>query len=218
MHVAIIMDGNRTWARNRGLPSLSGHKKGVDALNSVIQACPQLGVDVLTVYAFSTENFRRSPQEVDGILNTMADMADTNLHLFIENNIRVTLLGTLDNLPARVVHSLTQLVERTQHCDGAVLQAAVNYGGRDEIVRATKKVVAAGKEITEENISNYLDSTAEPDILIRTGGHVRISNFLMWQSAYTEFFFVQKNWPAFTGEDLANILKQFKTRTRKFGA
>jgi len=217
MHVAIIMDGNRTWAKRFNLPWIDGHKKGADAVKNIIESCPKLGIKTLTLYAFSTENFKRSQEQVDGILEIIAASANTYKAKAIEKGIQVKLLGDTSRLPDDIKDSLVNLTEETKNGQSGVLQLAVSYGGRDEIVRAVNKLVNEGKEITEESISQYLDTPLEPDIVVRTGGQMRTSNFLPWQSVYSELFFIEKNWPDFEVNDLEQILLEYANRNRKFG-
>jgi len=217
MHVAIIMDGNRTWAKRFNLPWIDGHKKGADAVKNIIECCPKLGIKTLTLYAFSTENFKRSQDQVDGILEIIAASASTYKVKAIKEGIRVKLLGDISRLPKNIKDPLVDLMEETKNGNVLTVQLAVSYGGRDEIVRAVNKLVNEGREITEESISQQLDTPLEPDIVIRTGGQMRTSNFLPWQSVYSELFFVEKNWPDFTVADLEQVLLEYAKRNRKFG-
>jgi len=218
MHVAIIMDGNRTWAKRLNLPWIDGHKKGVEVVEKIIKACPDLGIKTLTLYAFSTENFKRSQEQVDGILGIIAASASFYKPKMIKNNVKVELLGDLNKLSQNIKVPLQNLADEIKNGNLLTLQIAVNYGGRDEIVRAVNKLIQQKKEITEQSISQNLDTSSEPDVVIRTGGQMRTSNFLPWQSAYSELFFVQKNWPDFEVNDLEEVLLEYKNRNRKFGA
>jgi undecaprenyl diphosphate synthase len=217
MHLGIIMDGNRTWAGKLGLDWIFGHRQGVKALEDTLEACPELGIDTLTVYAFSTENFKRTKDQVEGILGVIAESAIKYKEKLIGKNVRARVIGKLDGISKSISEPLQKLEEGTKNCNGVTLQICVNYGGRNEIVRAVQKLVDNKDEITEENLSKYLDVSNDPDLIIRPGGQQRLSNFLLWQSAYSELYFTDKLWPDFNKEELTKIIHEYAERNRKFG-
>ena len=221
-HIAIIMDGNRRWAKEHNLPSMLGHKKGVEALKTVLKACHKLGVKYLTVYAFSTENWKRTPDEVDFLMNLLADTIKNEINELAENGVVVNFIGDLTKLGGNLRGILSDATDRTKDNKGVNLQIAFNYGGRDEIVNAVKNIVNSGikaDEITEETISEnlYTRGIPSPDLLIRTGGEKRISNFLLWQSAYSEIYVTDEFWPDFGEESLVRAIRDFATRQRRWG-
>ncbi|MCM1009604.1 MAG: isoprenyl transferase [Fusobacterium sp.] len=219
-HIAVIMDGNRRWAKERNLPSMVGHKKGVDALKATMRACDDFGVKYLTVYAFSTENWNRKPEEVEFLMNLLGETLKNQLAEMHENNVVISFIGDTTKLSAKLQEILKNAVEVTKNNTGVNLQIAFNYGARAEIVNALQKIVDSGeKEVTEELISRnlYTAKVPDPDLLIRTGGEQRISNFLLWQIAYAEILVVQKFWPEFGKEELASAIMEFEHRQRRFG-
>ena len=225
-HIAIIMDGNRRWARSKGLDVKEGHKKGAETLQKIAKYCNEIGIKYLTVYAFSTENWKRSKEEVStlmlllkGYLKKFSKTAETD-------NIRLKVLGDITALEKGVQESIENAIERTKDNSGLTVNIAFNYGGRDEITRAVKKIANKIKnkeinieDINEELISNnlYTKGEPDPDLLIRTSGEIRTSNFLPWQLVYSEFCFVEKNWPDFNNDDLLEAIKVYQNRNRKFG-
>jgi undecaprenyl diphosphate synthase len=213
------MDGNRTFAKSRLLPTVYGHTKGMENLVEILEEATKLGVKTLTVYALSTENYlKREKGEVDHILKLIIKGARYYKRKLIGNNVRVKVLGKFQSLPAKIVQTLDNLVDQTKSGNQILLQICLNYGGRDEIIRSINKAIASGeKEITEEILSNYLDSSLEPDLIIRSGGFQRTSNFLPWQSVYSEYYFTDKTWPEFTKSDLKNAIDSFNQLKRKFG-
>ncbi|VAW19790.1 Undecaprenyl diphosphate synthase [hydrothermal vent metagenome] len=227
MHVGIIMDGNGRWATRRGLARLIGHKRGAAQVKKIVKNCPKLGVNTLTLYAFSTENWKRAAHEVEGLMKLFRGYLANNLVELHEKNVRVRFLGDPTPLSPEILVLMERLRSLTEHNTGLQLNVAINYGGRDEMVRATKAIavkVAAGEmaieDITEERFSEFLDThdQNDPDLIIRTAGEMRLSNFLTWQSAYSEFAFLQESWPEFTPDVFENTLENFHSRTRKFGA
>ena len=221
-HIAIIMDGNRRWAKERNLPSALGHKKGVDALKAAMRACDDFGVKYLTVYAFSTENWNRKPEEVNFLMDLLAQTLKNELKEMNENNVVISFIGDTTKLSPKLQEILRNSVETTKNNTGVNLQIAFNYGSRDEIVNAVKSIVKEGIEpekITEETISKnlYTNGIPDPDLLIRTGGEKRISNYLLWQIAYSELFFTKTLWPDFNKDELTAIINDFKTRERRYG-
>lgn len=226
-HIAIIMDGNRRWARNRGKPASFGHKAGAKALEKIVRYANKIGLEYITVYAFSTENWKRAEEEVKALMMLLQSYLDDYSKRADSENIKVKILGDITALSAGMQKSITNCMERTKNNTGVTFNIALNYGGRDEIVRAVKKISEQVKEekikiedINEEMISNnlYTEGMPDPDLVIRTSGEIRLSNFLPWQVVYSEFLFVDKNWPDFSEEDLDNAIIEYQKRTRKFGA
>ena len=219
-HIAIIMDGNRRWAKERNLPSAFGHKKGVEALKAAMRACDDFGVKYLTVYAFSTENWNRKPEEVNFLMDLLAQTLKNELKEMNENNVVISFIGDTTKLSPKLQEILQNSVDTTKNNTGVNLQIAFNYGARAEIVHAVKEIIASGeKEITEETISKYLytKNMPDPDLLIRTGGEMRVSNYLLWQIAYSEFIVMEKFWPEFDKYTLAECILEYKRRNRRFG-
>ena len=219
-HIAIIMDGNRRWAKERGLPSAVGHKKGVDALKATMRACDDFGIKYLTVYAFSTENWNRKPEEVNFLMDLLGQTLKNELQEMDDNNVVITFIGDTSRLSTNLQKILNNAVDRTRNNTGVHLQIAFNYGSRDEIVRAIKEIIKDGVEdITEKTVSQYLytKDIPDPDLLIRTGGEMRISNYLLWQIAYSEFIVVKDFWPEFNKNELKNCILEFANRNRRYG-
>jgi undecaprenyl diphosphate synthase len=219
-HIAIIMDGNRRWAKERNLPSAVGHKKGVDALKATMRACDDFGIKYLTVYAFSTENWNRKPEEVNFLMDLLGQTLKTELKEMDENNVVISFIGDTTKLSDKLQKILKNAVETTKNNTGVNLQIAFNYGSRDEIVNAVKHIVKEGiTDITEETISKHLYTSEipDPDLLIRTGGEMRVSNYLLWQIAYSEFIVIPEYWPEFDKEKLAQCVTEYKRRNRRFG-
>lgn len=223
-HVAIIMDGNRRWAKNKGLPSAVGHKKGVDSLKSTVYACNDYGIKYLTVYAFSTENWNRKPEEVDFLMNLLGHTIKNELQELNDNNVVISFLGDLTKLAPKLQEILYHAIDVTKDNSGVHLQIAFNYGARDEIVTAAKKLakkLAAGeiKEITEKEFEQelYTSNMPDPDLLIRTGGEMRVSNYLLWQIAYAEILVMKEFWPEFDKNTLAKAVAEFHNRHRRYG-
>ncbi len=219
-HIAIIMDGNRRWAEKRGLPSAIGHKKGVEALKRTMRACDDFGIKYLTVYAFSTENWNRKPEEVNFLMNLLGATLQNELKEMHENNVVISFIGDITQLSDKLQKILKKSVETTKNNTGVNLQIAFNYGSRAEIVRAVKQIVDEGiTDITEETITNHLytKDIPDPDLLIRTGGEMRISNYLLWQIAYSEILVLDTFWPDFDKELLTQCVLEFNHRNRRFG-
>jgi len=225
-HVAIIMDGNRRWAKQKGLPSAFGHKKGVDALKTVMRACDDYGIKYLTVYAFSTENWNRKQEEVDFLMDLLGQTIKNELQEMHENGVVISFIGDLTKLSPKLQEILAHAVEVTKNNSGVRLQIAFNYGSRDEIVNAVKQIsdkVLSG-EISSDNIDEnviskylYTSSIPDPDLLIRTGGEMRVSNYLLWQIAYSEFYVTKILWPDFDKKSLAEAIEDFHSRQRRYG-
>lgn len=219
-HIAIIMDGNRRWAEKRNLPSAVGHKKGVEALKRTMRACDDFGIKYLTVYAFSTENWNRKPEEVNFLMNLLGVTLQNELKEMHENNVVISFIGDITQLSSKLQKILEKSVETTKNNTGVHLQIAFNYGSRAEIVRAVKEIVDEGiTDIAEETITNHLytKDIPDPDLLIRTGGEMRISNYLLWQIAYSEILVLDTFWPDFDKELLTQCVLEFNHRNRRFG-
>ena len=224
-HIAIIMDGNRRWAKENNLDTASGHKEGAENLKRIAKFANKIGIKYLTVYAFSTENWKRTKEEVGAIMKLLKFYI-LDFFKSYDNNIKVRVIGRTDDLPKDIYSEIKKVEEKTKNNTGLVLNIAFNYGGRDEITTATKKIAEKGKngelnieDITEELISNnlYTAGQPDPDLLIRTSGEERISNFLTWQISYSEFVFTDKYWPAFSNQDLLETIAIYQKRTRRFG-
>lgn len=226
-HIAIIMDGNRRWAKEKNLPSAFGHKKGVDSLKTTMKACDDFGIKYLTVYAFSTENWNRKKEEVDFLMNLLGETIKNELKEMHENGVVINFIGDLTKLSPKLQGILAHAVEVTKDNTGVRLQIAFNYGSRDEIVHAAKKIASKVKtgelnadDISEDIISKnlYTKDIPDPDLLIRTGGEMRVSNYLLWQIAYSEFLVTKKYWPEFDKNALAEAIEEFNRRQRRYGA
>ena len=219
-HIAIIMDGNRRWAKERNLPSAVGHKKGVDALKATMRACDDFGVKYLTVYAFSTENWNRKPEEVNFLMDLLGQTLKNELQEMHDNNVVIKFIGDTTKLSDKLQEILANAVEKTKNNTGVNLQIAFNYGSRAEIVKAVQDIANSGiKEITEDLISKYLYTSdiPDPDLLIRTGGEMRVSNYLLWQIAYSEFIVLPEFWPEFDRTKLTECIQEFDSRNRRYG-
>ena len=221
-HIAIIMDGNRRWAKEKNLPSVFGHKKGVDALKTTLKACDKFGIKYLTVYAFSTENWNRSEDEVNFLMELLANTIKNELKEMHQNGVVISFIGDLTKLNTKLREILNEAVEYTKDNNGVNLQIAFNYGARDEIVNAVKKIVEKGiksEDITAEVISDelYTKKIPDPDLLIRTGGEMRVSNYLLWQIAYCEIFVTEQYWPDFNESSLVNAIQEFSNRQSRYG-
>lgn len=225
-HIAIIMDGNRRWAKEHGVSTKLGHKEGAENLKRLTRYANKIGLEYLTVYAFSTENWKRSEEEVGALMILFKNYLDDLTKAADTENIRIKFFGHIDSLSKILQDSIKKAIEKTKSNTGTTLCIAFNYGGRDEITKATKEIaedVKSGKidvnDINEQLISNYLYTKDEPDpdLLIRTSGEIRLSNFLPWQLVYTEFVFVDKYWPDFGDKDLDEAIETYEKRNRKFG-
>jgi len=221
-HIAIIMDGNRRWAKEKNLPSAMGHKKGVDALKTILRACNDFGIKYLTVYAFSTENWNRKKEEVDFLMELLAITLTNELEEMHKEGVVISFIGDITKLSSKLQKILQNSTEVTKNNKGVHLQIAFNYGARDEIVNAVKSIISKNmkpEEITEDIISNnlYTKNIPDPDLLIRTGGEMRISNYLLWQVAYSEIIVTKQFWPDFNRESLCYAIEEFKNRQRRFG-
>lgn len=221
-HIAIIMDGNGRWAKARGLPRLAGHRAGTENLRRVIEACADLGVQILTIYAFSTENWRRPPDEVYGLFGLLEQMIDRELDNLHRNGVQIRHLGSLEGVPERLQQKIRMAIKRTKGNSRLILCVAFNYGGRQEIVEAVRRIIADGvppEAVDESLISRYLYTAGlpDPDLIIRTSGEMRLSNFLLWQAAYSEFYVTPVYWPDFDREELLKAIEAYSRRERRFG-
>ena len=222
VHVGIIMDGNGRWAKQRNLPRTSGHKEGLDVAKAIVKAAAEIGIKYVTLYTFSTENWKRAQEEVGFLMNLIRGHLRAEFQFYKQNGIRIKHLGDLSGLPEDVQTEIKKAMEETAGFTGLTVVLAINYGGRDEIVRGVKKLVSEGKsisDITESDISKSFDIPELPDVdlLIRTGGELRISNFLLWHAAYAEFLFTNTLWPDYNKEEFLKDIESFKNRTRRFG-
>ena len=220
-HIAIIMDGNGRWAKDKGMDRIFGHKEGAKSAKKVIEACSDLNINYLTLYAFSTENWNRPQSEVDSLMSLLSLMLKNEIKELERNNIVFNVVGRVEDLPKSVQNIISDVIDRTKHNTGLVLSLALSYGGRQEIIDAVNKIIVSKKSeiINEEIVKNnlYCPEIPDPDLIIRTAGEHRISNFLLWQSAYAELFVSKKNWPDFKKKDLMEALKDFENRDRTFG-
>lgn len=230
--VGIIMDGNGRWAKKRGVPRLMGHNAGMEAMKRIVIASSNMGIENLTVYAFSTENWKRSTEEVSGIFKLIVKYVKSELAELVENDVHINILGDYSMLPDDSVKSIDKLLKETEHCDGMNFNIALNYGGRDEIVKAVNELLAdrevtdgpgISRDVTEEEISAHLYTGSlhcdipDPDLIIRTSGEERMSNFLLWQSAYSELMFTDTLWPDFSEDEYREMLNEYTHRNRRFG-
>ena len=227
MHVGLIMDGNGRWATRKGFDRIEGHKSGAKVVEEIIRSCSQAGVKTLTLYAFSTENWSRAKDEIKGLMDLFNYYISRHLTEMISNGIRIKFLGSKDGLPDKVVDLINNAMEKSASNNKFFLNIAINYGGRDEIVRAVRKIAKNVKnglidvdDIDEKTITSMLDTSSQkdPDLIIRTAGEQRLSNFLSWQSAYSEFYFSGLEWPEFNKTEFFKALENYKSRVRSFGA
>ncbi len=219
VHIGIIMDGNGRWASERGLPRAEGHQEGRKAAKRIVLAAEKAGIRFLSLYVFSTENWKRTKEEVGFLMGLLKKYLLAEYDFYRENRIRVLHSGDPEGLDKGIVADIRQVEKDTAHFEGISVNIAVNYGGRDEIVRSVRRLTLAGKEITEDSIRSSLDhpDIPDPDLIIRTAGDRRLSNFLLWQSAYSELWFTDKYWPDFDAGDLDAAIESFGSRKRRFG-
>lgn len=217
-HVAIIMDGNGRWAKKRMLPRAMGHKKGVETVRKIVRAAGDLGLDTLSLYAFSSENWKRPEDEISDLMGLMREFIKSDLDEFAANNVRLKIIGDYKALAPDIVDMLEESIKRTRGNSRTTLVVALNYGAQDEIVRAARAAAADG-EITAQSLESHLDTAGLPplDLLIRTSGEQRLSNFMLWQAAYAEFWFTDTLWPDFSKDELARALDEFARRERRYG-
>jgi len=221
-HVGIIMDGNGRWAQSRNMARTQGHLEGLKAAKRIVKAASDMGISYLTLYTFSTENWKRTKEEVGFIMGLVKKYLMAEFDFYNENKIRIRFTGNLEGLPPDIAQEVRQVCEKTACFTGLSVILALNYGGRDEIVRAVRKITQKGiapSEITEDTIRQHLDNpdVPDPDLIIRTAAELRSSNFLLWESAYSEFHFSDKLWPDWDEEDLKNAIISYKNRKRRFG-
>jgi len=221
-HLGIIMDGNRRWAKEHNLPSIIGHKKGVETLENLGDWCIDRGIKYLTVWAFSTENWERPKDEVSYLMKLMKEVAISRISVFMQKGVRLNILGRLSELPDGTREAIQKAIDATKENVKVIMNVAINYGGRGEIVDAVKRIVKEKLDpeaVTEKLISSfmYAPETPEPDLVIRTGGAERTSGFLLWETPYTEWYFSQKKWPEFDASELDRAIEDFKARKRNFG-
>ena len=225
-HIAIIMDGNGRWAKKKFLNRISGHIKAVNAVRVVVTACRELGIKVLTLYAFSTENWRRPADEVNALMGLLKEYLQKECKEMVRNNIKLNAIGRIEDLPLDVQNTLQETMKKTEHCDGMILNLALSYGGRSEILHAVHGILSdfqegkvKQKDITIQRFSQYLwtHGIPDPDLLIRTSGEFRISNFLLWQIAYTELYVTNTLWPDFNRKELLMAIADYQSRERRFG-
>jgi undecaprenyl diphosphate synthase len=225
-HIAVIMDGNGRWAKERGKPRIFGHQSAIQSVRDVTEACAELGVGYLTLYAFSTENWNRPLDEVNGLMKLLAQAIRSEVATLKKNNIRLNFIGAIDQLPQDTLRMVRGALDDTKDCTGLVLNIALSYSGRWDLTEAARKIALeaqAGRldpqSITQETVSGFLSTAGQPDpeLLIRTSGELRISNFLMWQLAYSELYFTNKYWPDFRKDDLFEAVLDYQRRERRFG-
>ncbi|MCL2639438.1 MAG: isoprenyl transferase [Phycisphaerales bacterium] len=221
-HVAIIMDGNGRWARQRGLPRAAGHRAGAKTVQEIVEECARIGLKQLTLYSFSTENWNRPPDEIAMLMELYVEYMKSQRQLLIDNNIQFVQIGRREGLPTPVLDELANTLEATKHNTGMVLCLAINYGSRSEIVDAVREIAAeklAPDQITEQTISDHLYTRGmpDPDLLIRTAGEMRISNYLLWQISYAEFYVTAAPWPEFSLDELHRALDNYAARNRRYG-
>ena len=231
-HVAVIMDGNGRWAKSKNRPRLFGHNAGMQAMKQIVITASNLGIKYLTVYAFSTENWKRSTEEVSGIFKLIIKYVDSELKELIKNNVRINILGDYNMLPGDSVRAIDELLDKTRDNDGLVFNIALNYGGRDEIVKAINEIIIDRKaladegisvDVKEDELSKHLytgvlqKNNPDPDLIIRTSGEERLSNFLIWQAAYSEMMFTDTLWPDYSPEEFTAMIEKFSHRKRRFG-
>ncbi len=218
-HIAIIMDGNGRWAKERGLNRTAGHEEGAKVVRAITEHCAKIGVKYLTLYAFSTENWSRPKLEIEFLMKLLEKYLKSEKEVYLKNNIRLKVIGDISKFSSKLQETIGDVEEGTKKCSSLTQVLALNYGSKDEIVRAAKKVAEKNLEITQESIESNLDTAGllDVDLLIRTSGEMRISNYLLWQSAYAEMYFTQTYWPEFTTNELDDILLDFGKRERRFG-
>ncbi len=219
-HIAFIMDGNGRWAKARHMPRKYGHKNGVDAMKRVICACARMGIEIISIYAFSTENWTRPQDEIDELFNLVKRFADKELTQYASDNYRVRFMGDLSALPQDVQNSLDKITAAVKDNSGPIINIGLNYGARDEIVRAVNSLIDGGaKAVSASDIAAKLDTRdmCDPDVIVRSAGEKRLSNFMLWQAAYSEFIFIDDYWPDFTEETVERIVREYNGRERRYG-
>jgi len=219
-HIGFIMDGNGRWATRRGLPRTVGYKYGTEALKRAVSRCAELGVKVVSVFAFSTENWGRPQNEIDEIFNLVRDLVTDDLSFFIDRDIKLTHMGKRDKIPSDILKAVDDAIEKTSHCKKCILNIGFDYGGRDEITRAVNKLIENKKtNVTEQDVSDAIQTSSlgDLDVLVRTSGEQRVSNFMLWQMAYSEIYFTKTYWPDFKAKDVDKVVEFYNGRNRRFG-
>ncbi len=219
-HIAFIMDGNGRWAKARHMPRKYGHKNGVDAMKRVIGACARMGIEIISIYAFSTENWTRPQDEIDELFNLVKRFADNELAQYASDNYRVRFMGDLSALPQDVQNSLDKITAAVKDNSGPIINIGLNYGARDEIVRAVNSLIDGGaKAVSASDLAAKLDTRdmCDPDVIVRSAGEKRLSNFMLWQAAYSELIFIDEFWPDFTEETVERIVREYNGRERRYG-
>ncbi|HCW09108.1 MAG TPA: isoprenyl transferase [Cytophagales bacterium] len=225
-HIAVIMDGNGRWAKQKGAARIFGHRNAIQSVKEITEGCAELGIKYLTLYAFSTENWRRPKEEIDGLMELLVNTIQKELKTLLDNDVKLKVIGDISNLPAACQNNLREAMNSTQQNRGLTLQLALSYSGRNEIVKAVRKIayqIKAGvidpDQISETTVQQNLETAnvPDPELLIRTSGEMRVSNFLLWQIAYTEFYITPKLWPDFRKEDLYEAISAYQKRERRFG-
>ena len=219
-HIGIIMDGNGRWAESQSMERISGHIQGVETVKAIVESCVKLEIPYLTLYTFSKENWKRPKKEVDGLMSLLSSSLKSELEKLNRNNIVFQIVGKIEEMPSNLQELIMDTINSTKNNTGLTLALALSYSGRQEIIDATNKILASGKQSIDEDLFKdylYSPNTPDPDLIIRTGGENRLSNFLLWQSAYSEIYISEKNWPEFGEDDLTYALNDFSSRTRKYG-
>lgn len=220
-HIAFIMDGNGRWAKKRLLPRKAGHKEGVKALKRIIEECEKKGIEMVSFYAFSTENWTRPQDEIDALFKMVKDFADNYMHEYADRGLRIMFMGDLSKLPQETLLSIKKIIDSAKGNTGMIVNIALNYGGRDEILNAVNKILATGiKNVDMQTLCDcmYTGGLPDPDIIVRSSGEKRLSNFMLWQAAYSELIFLDDYWPDFGKEQLDRILTEYSSRDRRFGS
>ncbi len=222
-HVAITMDGNGRWAQQRNLPRTAGHNEGLTAAKNIVKAAAEIGIKHLTLYVFSTENWKRTQEEVGFLMNLVHVYLNNELEFYKKNQIRIKHIGDIEKLPEQIQKDINKAIKQTDSFTGMTLHLAINYGGRDEIIRGIKKIIDDGltsDKIDEKVVSDYLDMPESPDVdlLIRTGGEKRLSNYLLWHIPYAEQIYIDTLWPDYTKDEFYNNIEEYQKRNRRFGA
>ena len=220
-HIAFIMDGNGRWAKKRLLPRKAGHREGVVALKRMIEECEKAGVEMVTFYAFSTENWKRPQDEIDALFKMVKEFADKHLAEYVKRGYRIMFMGDLTKLPKETVDALRKILSEAKDNTGMIVNIALNYGGRDEIVRAVRTLLQSGlKDVDVETLSDcmYTGGLPDPDVIVRSSGEKRLSNFMLWQAAYSEFVFRDELWPDFDEKIIDAVLEEYASRDRRYGS
>lgn len=219
-HIAFIMDGNGRWAKKRLLPRKAGHREGVSALRRMVDECEKAGVEMVSFYAFSTENWTRPQDEIDALFKMVKEFADKHLGEYVKRGLRIMFMGDLTKLPKDTVDSLKTILSEAKDNKGMIVNIALNYGGRDEIVHAVNKIISAGvREINKDVLSDcmYTGGLPDPDVIVRSSGEKRLSNFMLWQAAYSELIFIDEYWPDFDAAVFKKIIEEYSKRDRRYG-